>query len=87
MKMNMNEKIEIAKNIIYQHLSETNPEGTISFIDESDGFNVWVNDGGWLRFVCYFYGVKGVCDLNDGVHDAKRLVNQLRLVGLKVRRT
>lgn len=86
MKMNMNEKIEIAKNIIIQHMEETNPKGTISIIDESDGFNVWVNTG-FMVFVCYFDGVKGVCDFNDGIHDFRRLVNQLRLVGLKVKRT
>lgn len=86
MKMNKNEKMEIAKNIIYQHLEETNPRGAISIIDESDGFNVWVNDG-FERFVCYFNSVHNVWDLNDGIHDVRRLISQLKLVGFRVKRT
>lgn len=86
MKMNKTEKIEmeVAKNIIYHHISEVNPRGIISIVDESDGFNIYVNNG-FARFVCYFNGAEGICNLLSGIHDSKILAAQLKILGLKVR--
>lgn len=81
--MDLTEKMDIARNIIYSHISETNPEATITITYESEGFNVYVNPD-FIRFVCYFNADHGICNVYMAIHDLKRLAAQLKLMGFKV---
>lgn len=83
--MKVNENIEIVRNIVFNHMLETTPKDSIFVNPMSDGFDMYVDKDFWY-FVCEFDGANNTCILADGIHDAKRLVMQLRLLGFKVKR-
>ena len=83
--MKVNENVEIVRNIMFNHMLETTPEDSIFVNPMSDGFDMYVDKGFWY-FVCEFDGANNTCVLADGIHDARRLVMLLRLLGFKVKR-